>query len=116
MKNKEATFLKVKHFVAKNLVEKEERLTLDTTLEDLGVDGIDGYDFFVDFSKEFAVDISELDLSLHFGPEGCSFSAFPKCISKIIAGDIPMEPEYIPITIADLVEAVEAKKWIKKCK
>lgn len=42
MKNKEATFLKVKHFVAKNLVEKEERLTLETTLEDLGVDGIDG--------------------------------------------------------------------------
>lgn len=68
---------KIIEFVAEQTGVSKSKITLDTCLlDDLGIDGDDGIDFFDAFSSEFKVDLSELNLARHFGPEGPGFAGF----------------------------------------
>jgi hypothetical protein len=111
----------VLEFVIRTRGARRNRLTLDTTLlGDLGVDGDDADDFFVKFAEEFHVSLSALNLSKHFGGEGCFpwqiplflFRALAELLGPFISRKTPEERAgLVPVTIRDLVAAAKTGKW-----
>ena len=81
-------------------------LNAETELgRDLGLDGMDAYEFLGAFGQEFNVDMSSFGFDKHFGPEGIDLTwLHRKLLNK-------KGPKYVPITIGDLVKAVAAKNW-----
>ncbi len=94
-----------------------DRLTLDSTLfGDLGTDGADGWELIEAFGKEFDVDISGFDPSKHFGPEcgGNPLTLVIWFVEEVVRRRNPHEVWGLtPISIRDLVEAAETKRWTK---
>ena len=61
---------RVLNFVAKETAFKADRISPQTRLfHDIRIDGMDGEEFLFEFSKEFDVDMSNLVIDRHFGPE-----------------------------------------------
>jgi len=95
-------------FLASELRVDRSRLKGTTRLQqDLGVDGEDGEGLLLAFSKSFAVDLSGLDLSRHFGPE-----AGPNPIVWLWWLLTFSWPKLEPIRIGDLQASVEAGRWM----
>ena len=94
-------------FVAAELGVERSRLHPSTRLDDLGVDGDDGYDLLVAFSKTFSVDLKGIDFGLYFGPE-----AGPNPIAWLWWLLTWSWPRYVPITLQDLQASVSAGRWI----
>lgn len=88
----------VKRIVANQGIDPTD-IFLDMTLEgDLGISGDDAVDLFRDFAKGFPdVDLSGLNLSLYFAPEG-----FPV---------LTMWSERRPLRVSDLVRVAREKRW-----
>ena len=113
---------RVIQLVAREVSETADRIKLSSTLfRDLGVDGDDADELFSVFAKEFQVDLSDLNLSRHFGSEGfdpaTTFFHLFLWLRDLIAGDSYQEridKRFLPIYISDLVEAAEAGRWIKR--
>lgn len=104
------------------------KINLDTCLlDDLGIDGDDGADFFASFLNEFGVDLSEIDLSRHFGPEGGGnivvlfiilfylvynfFRWLTMKIFRIALKPIKFGSDLEPISVRKLIEAAKMGKW-----
>src|SRR5687768_14916691 len=107
----------VKAFIARECSGRVERIRLDTTLfGDLGIDGDDADELFAAFSREFDVDLTELELSKHFGPEGLPLNpwkVFQSWLRYISRKGTPEERAgVIPITVAQLVESARSKRWL----
>lgn len=105
-------------FVAEHRSVDRSRLSGATTLfGDLGIDGDDGYELLLAFSRRFDVDMTACDANRYFGPEG---------------GCMPIAPLYwlftayrrkrygmteeescglTAVTIDDLVAAAVSGKW-----
>ncbi len=106
----EDTLNKIKDFVSEFSCTKRDKLSENTTLyPNLGIGGDDAAEFLEVFSDKFSVDMSEFKFSKYFGPEGCNPFSSLYCI--LFARD---KLKKTPITLRDLVEAVENKKWVKK--
>lgn len=106
----------VKTVVSDSFGVRVRDLSLDTTLfGDLGMDGDDATEFFQRFAEVFEVDLTDLDLSKHFNPEGwgCLLS-LPASIRAWQSGDPHSAAGLIPISIRDLTEAAQRKRWIRK--
>jgi hypothetical protein len=83
------------------------KLSLETSLQDdLRMDGDDAADFLAVFSKRFGVDLSRLEFQRHFSPEGGI-----NLVSMLFMSGFP---SYVPVTIADLVDAATSKVWLEK--
>jgi hypothetical protein len=105
----------VRTFVAEEIGSRQLEVRLDTTLlGGLGVTGDDAYDFFVAFAKRFDVDVSSLDLAVHFDDEGGTFGDLARMLVAWIRNP-SASPEarsgLIPITVADLIQAVRRGRW-----
>jgi acyl carrier protein len=100
--------VQVKRLIVEELPARFEQLTPDTSLfHHLGVDGADGWEFMETFSERFGVDISEFEPRRHFGPEaGCN-----PIVALVVLVFRPQWSRFIPITVADLVEAAQSRKW-----
>jgi acyl carrier protein len=106
---------RVIQFVSERVGVNRERLTLETTLfGDLGIDGNDGRDLVNAFGSRFGVDLSGFDPSKHFGPEAGCFppTAIYQLVREYVFGDDAHElAGVVPISIRELVEAAETKRW-----
>lgn len=104
----------VKNFV-RELQYPVRQLSTDTTLfGNLGIDGWGGYVFMEDFFERFGVDPGNFQLDKHFGPEGFSPTCIYWILRDIFIRGVSQEARrgLIPISIGDLAQVVEAKKWI----
>jgi hypothetical protein len=92
---------RVKQIVADSTGLDSNDVFLGMDLEDeLGITGDDADALFEEFIKAFPdTDISGLDLSEHFGPEGCAPWAL---LSR---------RESVPLHVSDLVQAAREKRW-----
>jgi acyl carrier protein len=106
-------FAEIADFVASFVGVPSERITASTTLfGDLGVDGEDGSDLLVGFGEHFNVDLSALDVTKHFGPEGLwPWAPLYWILLWLRPGTPEKKARLSPITIADLVRAAESGKW-----
>jgi acyl carrier protein len=77
-------------------------------LHDLGVDGDDGIELLKAFAKKLDVDMTDLDVTKHFGPEA-GFNLIYYLFTYFFHRD---ELKFVPITVSDMVVSAEAKKWI----
>ncbi|MDP3024437.1 MAG: DUF1493 family protein [candidate division Zixibacteria bacterium] len=101
---------KIKDFVAENLVVKKEKLTAGTRLlEDLGIDGDDAAEFIEVFSKKFDIDMTDFVFEKHFGQEGFNPLMF---LYRFLFNRKKLQ--FTTITLSDLLEVVQQKKWPKK--
>lgn len=86
-----------------------------TLLGDLGIDGDDAVDFFQEFRDEFGVDLSSLELSRHFGPEGLPLWApllpFVWLVNAMHSGRHKQKLGLAPISVMDLIDAAARGKW-----
>jgi acyl carrier protein len=99
---------RVMAFLSKQLGVRPAKLRADARLmQDLGVDGDDGWELLNSFSREFDVDVSELQPTLHFGPEA-PFNPFLFLQWWLEPGT---RPRFVPITVADLVTAAHSRRW-----
>ena len=107
------TFVEVSEFVASFVGVPSERISLSTTLfGDLGIDGEDGSDLLVAFGERFNVDLSALDVTRHFGPEGFwPWAPLYWVVLWMRSGTPEQKVRRSPIRIADLVSAAESGKW-----
>jgi acyl carrier protein len=96
-------------FVSKYWSVSANNLSKDTRLEDdLGITGDDAVELFDKFSKEFHIDISDLDLRKYFESEGVGLINF----SRIFGKQIKVKRSLHEITISDLVNTLKIGKWI----
>lgn len=105
---------RVGRFVAHYCAVDIERIRDSTTLfADLGIDGDDAVDFFEAFRDEFGVDLSSLELSRQFGPEGLPFwlplLPFVSFV-KVVLRRRRKPMGLVPISVADLFDAVVCGK------
>jgi acyl carrier protein len=107
------TFNKVKELLVEHAGISEREVSPETTLfGDTGMDGDDAYDFFVDFAEKFSVDMSSFEFSKHFGPEaGSDPITFVYMAVRTLLYGSHKAAGVVPITVADLVEAAERKRW-----
>jgi hypothetical protein len=113
-----STFSDVAAFVAEERGAPLQRIAPETTLfGDLGMDGDDAVEFFTEFFRRFEVESGNFQISRHFGSEGwplvTPFALLWRAI-RFIAGDAEETHEragLMPVRIADLVAAVEARRW-----
>lgn len=106
-------------FVAEFWGVDRSRLRENTTLfGDLGIDGDDGHELFLEFSRRFDVDLSTLDMSRHFGPEatGClPVTLFHWIYIAYLRHRYGMSEEescgLVAVTIADLIASADAGRW-----
>ncbi len=93
-------------FVAESLAVPVGRLRAETRLEeDLGVTGDDAAGFLKAFSERFGVEMSEMDLRRHFGPEGCN------PLGWFLPSDLHRGHGQCPVTLAHLVRVAELRRW-----
>lgn len=91
------------------------KLTLETTLfYDLGIDGDDAVEFFEEFGKAFHVDLMDFKIEKYFGPEASDpLSSIATWIQGWWTGNHHRAAGVVPITLRDLVEAAETKRWAR---
>jgi acyl carrier protein len=108
-----STDLEVLDFVAHFVGVPSAQISASTTLfGDLGVDGEDGSELMVAFGKQFNVDLSTLDVTRHFGPEGLWPWAPLRWLALWLRPGTPEgKARLLPITITDLVRAAELGTW-----
>lgn len=95
-------------FVATELRVERSRLVPSTRLQhDLGVDGDDGYELLVAFSKAFSVELKNIDFGRYFGPE-----AGPNPIVWLWWLITSSRPMAVPITLQDLQSSMNAGRWV----
>src|SRR5688572_11191819 len=104
---------RVRALVAAETGTRPERITPSTTLfGDLGIDGDDAHELFEAYATEFGVDLTDLELRRHFGPE-----AWPPWALLILPiwvlwmmrpGDPHKKGGVLPITLNDLVVSAAA--------
>ncbi len=95
-------FVKIKDYLVKEQGSFKVVLKRETTLEgDLKITGQDAYDFIESFSKEFNVDIKDLNWSKYFAGEG---------ITAALIGLFGFDSKENPLTLGDLEKAVKKGK------
>ena len=94
---------------------RSEKLTSTTTLFcDLGIDGDDAIEFFEEFGRTFRVDLTELNIENHFGPEGSNpFTSTITWVQGWWTVDHHRAAGVVPISLQDLVKAAQAGRWVK---
>ncbi len=105
----EEIFEKVRELVAEHRAMDKNKLSEQTELLKLGMDGDDALEFMEEFRNRFSVDMSEFEFRKHFSPEG--FNPIVYIYWLLFARD---KLKSIPITLRDLTEAAEKKKWVKR--
>jgi acyl carrier protein len=97
----------IKGLVARTAAVRPEQLTPDTRLlQDIGVDGDDGWELIAALGEQFGVDLSPFRPDLHFGPEGDGFVLWLRRLLRL-------EPSrFVPITVGDLVAAARSGRWL----
>jgi acyl carrier protein len=101
-------------FVASQTGVKVSRLTPETKLRgDLGIDGADGWELIEEFGRQFDVDISTFQAKKHFGPEGFGCFILSLLLPSVFGEISDILPDITQITVRDLAEAAEAKRWLK---
>ena len=106
-------YTRVKDFLVEHAPVSEEELTPDTRLfHDLRIDGDDGGELLEAFCEAFDIrNMSEMDLSVYFGPEGGNPLDFLfDLLFALWFGRSRFQ--LVPITLRDLVDSAEAKRWI----
>jgi hypothetical protein len=87
--------------VAHNRGVKPYQIKLQADLyKDLGLTGDDVDDLFGELHKRLQIDFTEFQFDRHFTGEGL-----------FIFGGSRWKKQRIPVTVADLVEAANSKKW-----
>jgi len=109
----ESLFLQVSQFVADFTSAPLDKIDEETTLfGDLGVDGDDGVELLSRFGEKFDVDLSSVDFSEHFGPEGWAPWAIIMWIAYACRrGSAEQKARLVPITVGDLCRAAESGKF-----
>ncbi|MGG6265532.1 DUF1493 family protein [Leptolyngbya sp. AN03gr2] len=96
----------VKALIAEYTGVEVTMLSLETSLvEDLGVDGDDATDLLEALSREFQVDLSDLNVSDYFNAEGFDLRMLFR------SGKTRLKS----LTVKHLVNAVKAGKWSSEC-
>jgi hypothetical protein len=86
---------------------KTDALQRHATLQQLGLDGEDAFEFMKQFSEQFQVDMHDYNFAKHFGPE-MGFNPVAFLVAKLFrkkSWNLEL------ITLARLVEAAVTKKW-----
>jgi acyl carrier protein len=102
----------VKAFVAEFWYEPKGGLSAETSVnDDLGMDGDDGVEFMEAFSVHFGVDLGAFPHDRYFGPEAAAnpISIIAGIIRRVTTGKWS---DLSPLTLRDLVEAVENRRWV----
>lgn len=102
-------------FVADYFGVDASKISLDTTINyDLGVDGDDGRDFLLAFSKAFNVDIQSLE-KIYFGAEGFGLSIFIwpfLALLNIFGFKQTWFPKTSPLPVRVLVSSALERRWV----
>lgn len=108
-----SSIAEVTEFVASFVGIPSEHISPSTKIfGDLGVDGKEGSDLLVAFGERFNVDLSALDVTKHFGPEGLwPWAPLYWVLLWLRSGTPEQKARVSPVTIADLVRAAESGKW-----
>ena len=107
--NKEI-FEKVRALLAEHNHININKLSEQAELLKLGIDGDEAAEFMEVFRDTFSVDMSEFEFDKHFGPEA-AFNPIVYIFWLLFDRD---KLKSIPITLRDLTEAAEKKKWVKR--
>ncbi|MDZ7871134.1 MAG: DUF1493 family protein [Rheinheimera sp.] len=102
-------------FVAGYFGVDASKISLDTTINyDLGVDGEDGVDFLLAFSKAFNVDLQSLE-KIYFGSEGFGLSIFVWPLLALLNTFRFKQTWFIktsPLPVRVLVASALERRWV----
>ncbi|NAW50018.1 DUF1493 family protein [Elizabethkingia argentiflava] len=91
----------LKAFICKCLMIEKDKISQDTSVnQDLGLYGEEAFEFILDFSKSFNVDISHFEFHKYFKPEMDAITGF-------IGWKAGLEKKRLPLFVSDLEEAIK---------
>ena len=99
-------------FVAEYWEEPKSALSAETSInKDLGMDGDDGLEFMLAFSRRFAVDLGAFPYDNYFGNESAAtpISIIAMIIRRFTTGKAT---KLSPLTLRQLAMAVENGSWV----
>ncbi len=100
---------KLRDLIVEILGARDSEIRPEASLfHDLGADGLDGEEFMEAYAKHFQVDMSDFEVSRHFGPEA-GFNPFSYFYWRFFKPDVLRK---IPITLAHLVDCARTRRWI----
>jgi hypothetical protein len=108
----EEIYDEVQAFVSKFWHVKKGKLKEETELGKLGMAGDDAIEFMEAFMEKFNVDMTEFEFDKHFDPE--CFDLLKDFYRLFLLMFDRKRLLHIPITLRDLTEAAESKKWPKR--
>lgn len=86
---------------------RKDKLSENTIIQKLRIDGGDADDLMVEYAEKFHVDLSDFDFEKYFGPEG----AFNPVYYLYMLLFRPSKLKQTDISVAELVDAAIAGKW-----
>ena len=111
--------LEVIAFISEHTGEEISNITLDSYLiDDLGIDGDDGRELLIEFSKKFNLSSAENDVT-YFNPEGynpitLAFSGITAFIDGFINSFNDEDKDNLaPLSVRHLVLCADKGEWIK---
>ena len=105
----EIPFEQVRDFLAERWRVRPQELKPSTRLlHDLGIDADDAGEILAEFSERFGVDMSSFSFDHHFGTE---LDAGIRWVARKVFGQGATGKR--PVTIQDLVEAANTRRWME---
>lgn len=109
----DVNFNLLKDFIGHYLSLKKDKIVAITTLDDLGMFGNDKYDFLIDYSKKFNVDISNLKYDLYIEPEPSLIMHLDNFSRFLFNKKLTNKYDVKTISVEMLVSSMEKGKWIE---
>ena len=103
----------LKEFITKRLGSREKYLNHSSGIEEFyGMAGLDSIVFYQDFVSEFRIEIPEnWNIANHITSENINIRHHLK---RFLSKSYRKKTKYLDLTIDDLEEMINSKKWIDK--
>ena len=109
IKDNLALYNQIVEFVAEKTFTDKQKINLSTRLgEDIGLDGIDAWEFFQAFQSRFRIDLNNFKFDKHFGPEA-GFNPLWYLYMYLFK---PKKLKLSPIQVIDLFNSALEGKWV----
>ncbi|HCD53631.1 MAG TPA: hypothetical protein DEQ34_14380 [Balneolaceae bacterium] len=105
-------------FVRENLLSRTEKVSTETTINhDIGIVGLEAYDFMNLFAEEFNVDLTNFDFDLYFDPEPNGLLLPISLLIELyhlVFTRRRKEKKSIPLKIEDLIKSAKKGEWVSR--
>ena len=109
--NDDERLIDLKKFISNYWSYDINKITLEKSLDDMGMYGDDKYEFLIEFSEFYSVDISNLNFQDYVEPEPTILTHLDTLSRFFFKKKLKIKPDVKPIYVQNLLETICLGKW-----